>query len=400
MKVLYVAGAIEAGGSSGGWTHVTEVACGLKELGHEVRVIARAPRTGQALAGLDCGARLATTRLPQQLALLGLPQVRRAFRDFEPDVVMERFYNFAGAGVLLAHRAGLPSLLEVNAPMVDPPGSLKTRLDALMLGSLRRWAVKQARWSAAIVTPLATTVPPEVPRRKVHELPWGANVERFAPSIRAARRERPGELTSRLGLVEGAPVAAFLGSFRAWHGASHFARAARTLLERGSDLAFLAIGGGPELGPLRQEVRSWGLPPGRFVFTGPQPHRRVPELLALADFGVAPFDLAAYAPLATFGFYWSPLKVFEYMAMALPVVTVDVKPLNEIVRPDKEGLLYRSGDVEGLANAMERIGRDPDLRARLGRSARERVTAHYSWRVHCEALDRILRDIADAGRGS
>ena len=83
-----------------------------------------------------------------------------------------------------------------------------------------------------------------------------------------------------------------------------------------------------------------GIPPGRFVFAGPQPHERIPELLALADIGVAPFDLSSHPPLTTFGFYWSPLKVFEYMAMSLPVVTIDVIPLNEIVRPEHEGLLY------------------------------------------------------------
>ena len=43
MRVLYVASAIEAGSASGGWTHVTEVACGLRGLGHEVLVIAGAP---------------------------------------------------------------------------------------------------------------------------------------------------------------------------------------------------------------------------------------------------------------------------------------------------------------------------------------------------------------------
>ena len=45
----------------------------------------------------------------------------------------------------------------------------------------------------------------------------------------------------------------------------------------------------------------------------------MPACLAAADIGVAPFDVAAHAPLAL-GFYWSPLKIFEYMAAGLPVV--------------------------------------------------------------------------------
>src|SRR5436190_8533068 len=129
LRVLYVASAIDAGAASGGATHVAEVACGLKALGHEFMTITKSG--GDAL---PCGLPLSTTNLPQQLALASFPRVSRIARAFRPDVVMERFYNFAGAGVLYAHRKGIPSVLEVNAPMVDPPGSMKTRLDKLLLG--------------------------------------------------------------------------------------------------------------------------------------------------------------------------------------------------------------------------------------------------------------------------
>ncbi|HKP51547.1 MAG TPA: glycosyltransferase family 4 protein [Chloroflexia bacterium] len=389
--MLYVASAIEADGSSGGATHVSEVACGLGRLGHDVRVISRA--NSKSTSTLECGVPLRVSLWRKELALLGLRQVSREMRTFKPDVVMERFYNFAGAGVLAAHRRRIPTLLEVNAPMTDPPGSLKSRLDKVALGAMRRWAVRQARWSAAIVTPLATTVPPEVPRRKIHELPWGANVERFDPAIRMTQTPELERLASKLGLKRGMPVVAFLGSFRAWHGANHFAEAARKLLEAGEEVAFLAIGGGPELVPLKERVDSWGLEPGRFVFTGIQPHEEIPYLLALADVGVAPFDVAAHAPLTTFGFYWSPLKVFEYMAMALPVVTIDIPPLNDIVRRGCEGELYPPGDIEALAAAIRRLTNDRVLRTAEGSSARERVTKYYSWQAHCQALDALLRHI-------
>jgi len=281
--------------------------------------------------------------------------------------------------------------------MVDPPDSTKSKIDRLLLGSMRRWAVTQARWSHAIVTPLATTVPPEVPRGAIHELPWGANVERFDPRIREARREALDALAKEIGLVMSGPVAVFLGSFRSWHGAGHFAEAARTHISRGSNLSFLAIGGGPELEPLKEKVTGWGLPSGRFVFAGAQPHERVPDYLALGDIGVAPFDLGAYAPLREFGFYWSPLKVFEYMSMAIPVVTIDVPPLNRIVREGEEGLLYPTGDLDALVGALSCLEGDADLRRKMGASARERVVANYSWREHCVALDGILKKIAHAG---
>jgi glycosyltransferase involved in cell wall biosynthesis len=332
----------------------------------------------------------------KEFTLAGTGRVARVMQRFRPDVVMERYYNFAGAGVLLAHRNGLPVLLEVNAPMTDPAGSLKSRLDRLLLGVMRRWAVRQAMWSRAIVTPLSTTVPPEVPRERIHELPWGANVERFDPRLREEHPERVAELRRELGIAAEGPVAVFLGSFRHWHGVRHFALAARQLIEGASGLSFLAIGGGPELPALEDEVRRWALPKGRLVFAGSRPHDAVPQMLAVGDIGVAPFDVAAHEPLREYGFYWSPLKVFEYMAMGLPVVTIDIPPLNEIVRHGREGLLYPTGDVGALAAALKELERDGELRRAMGRSARERVVERYSWRAHCEALDRILRGMVHA----
>ena len=77
---------------------MSEVACGLRRLGHTVHVIARVDG-GHMPRKLECGTPLHYSRWPKEAAMLGLPQVSRAVRAFRPDVVMERFYNFAGAGV-------------------------------------------------------------------------------------------------------------------------------------------------------------------------------------------------------------------------------------------------------------------------------------------------------------
>jgi glycosyltransferase involved in cell wall biosynthesis len=394
VNILYVASAIDLPGTSGGATHVREVAEGLARRGHRVHVVARRGARGP----LDLGPGIQTTLLlwPDKLALLGYPAMAGVARRFRPDVVMERYYNFAGASVLFAHRRGLPALLEVNAPMVDPPGSSKESLDRLLGRPLRRWAVRQALWSRRIVTPLATTVPPPVPRDRIEQVNWGANVDRFHPGLRQECAAELAALRRKWGIAEGATVVAFAGSFRAWHGVQSFIRAALRLLPDHPDLYFLAVGGGPELAPVQAQVTGSGLDPTatqRIIFTGPQPHERVPLLLALADIGVAPFVPAAYRPLRAFGFYWSPLKIFEYMAMALPVVTTAIPPLNAIIREGQEGLLYPESDDVALAQTIAMLAADPAARAAMGARARERVVARYSWDAHCAQLEQALEAI-------
>ena len=117
----------------------------------------------------------------------------------------------------------------------------------------------------------------------------------------------------------------------------------------------------------------------------------MPACLAAADIGVAPFDVDAHAPLSL-GFYWSPLKIFEYMAAGLPVVAPDIARLRSLVRHERDGLLYDANDPEGLIKALGRLS-DQKERVPLGQSARSRVVEHFGWRAHCEqltlAIDRV-----------
>jgi glycosyltransferase involved in cell wall biosynthesis len=117
----------------------------------------------------------------------------------------------------------------------------------------------------------------------------------------------------------------------------------------------------------------------------------VPCRLAAADIGVAPFDSASHKPL-TLGFYWSPLKIFEYMASGLPVVAPRLPRLAHLIADGQEGLLYDPADPRTLDAMLVQLT-DRALRQRLGKAARARAVAEYSWQAHCVALDRRLRTL-------
>src|SRR5688572_8432001 len=116
----------------------------------------------------------------------------------------------------------------------------------------------------------------------------------------------------------------------------------------------------------------------------------MPEVVAAADVGVAPYDTSRLRQLRL-GFFWSPLKIFEYMASGLPTITIDRHPLGELVRHNEEGLLIADADAPALAAAIERLAGDEALRTRMGASARRRVVERYSWDKHCAQLDALLR---------
>jgi starch synthase len=397
VRILYVAAGIAAPAAHGGATHVLEVASGLAARGHEVHVVNMngADQRRDETVGAAHFHRLSFAK---SAGLLYYPTVSRLARQLQPDIIMERYYNLAGAGILAAQRQHIPSILEINAPIVDPPASRKSKLDRIFGHPLRRWAARQCRLATRIVTPLASTVPsPLLPQRgKICQLPWGANVAQF--DRQRVLTEQSAELTAlrnKLGLREGQPVAVFSGSFRHWHGVDQFATAAPQLAASLPDAAFLLLGSGPLLDEVRQIGAGLG---ARFITPGAVAYDEVPLYLALASLGVAPFNPAAHEALSLFGFYWSPLKIFEYMAMSLPTVTIDIQPLNEIVRPGVEGLLYPAGNIAALRDALASLLSDPAGSAAMGQSARQRVVADYSWQEHCRALEEIMTGIRQLAR--
>jgi glycosyltransferase involved in cell wall biosynthesis len=281
------------------------------------------------------------------------------------------------------------AVLEVNAPVVDHVGSSKAVLDrALLVEPMRRWRERLCALADVIVTPNAAILPAGIPAERIRVLEWGADTERFRPGVE-------GQVPYvRLGVTT---VAIFAGAFRSWHGAIHLVEAIKILRARGEkDFGAVLVGDGSE----RPRVREAAGGIDTIVFTGAVPHDRMPAALAGADIGVAPFDIGAHAPLSL-GFYWSPLKIFEYMAAGLPVVAPSVDRIPSLVADGREGLLYDprasgGGHAAALADTLVKL-KDTGLRRRLGAAARERAVRDYSWAAHCRALETAIIACAKTG---
>ena len=120
-------------------------------------------------------------------------------------------------------------------------------------------------------------------------------------------------------------------------------------------------------------------------FTGAVQAHEVPGLLAQMDIATAPYP-------AQDNFYFSPLKIYEYLAAELPVVTTRVGHLATVVLQDVDGLLVPPGDPDAFADALATLVQDPALRLSMGRRGRQRIVAEHSW----DAVTARILAMADA----
>ena len=394
MNILYISRE-NAPGDHGGAVHTWQVASLLSRSGHHVKLLCHRLPTEPRLESRD-GVEIHRANLAllgRSIPIRGLPALGRLWPgDF--DVVMERFDVFGGLGAIYNRARGTPLLLEVNYPHLEELVS-KWRLrrfrrlfmNPLIFG-LRAWSLWQYSRASAIIATRASIVPVEH-RHKIDLVHWGADTDLFRPAWETGETKE--ELKRRLKLGDG-PVVVSHGSFQPWHGVESMPDIIARVVAREDDVLFLILGRSRGLDRMSKRLQDLGLS-SHCRFVGKVAHDQIPEYLRAADLALAPFDSSAYPPLLDFGFFWSPAKVFEYMACGVPLVTTDQDYLRQVIEGSAAGHCFPQGDAEALAKGVLHLLSQPGLRQEMGRAGRRAALERFSWQVHVEQLETILQNI-------
>ena len=118
------------------------------------------------------------------------------------------------------------------------------------------------------------------------------------------------------------------------------------------------------------------------------PHVEVPQLMRTADVGVS---IQPDFTWSRWGFHGSPMKLFDYMACGLPVVTSSVGQLAEVVSDGHNGATF-DNTPEGLREVLLRLSGNPQHLALMGEQARRDVEMQYNWDVIGRRTLGILSD--------
>lgn len=306
-----------------------------------------------------------------------------AWRAAGIDAVYERYSLFGSGGRAVARALGVPHVLEVNAPLTREAARYRA-LPWPRLARTIEWDVLTgADAVVAVSAPLAAWLADTgVDPARILVLPNGVDVDAFA----SAGTERHA-VRAQLRLAD-RRVVGFVGSIRPWHGVDDVLDAFARVLADDPAACLLVVGDGPALPALESRAVALGLR-HRVRFTGAVPHADVPALLAACDVAVAPYAVDAED-------YFSPLKLFEYLAAGLPTVAADIPPVRAAVDDGRTARLYPAGDAAAMAAAIAAALAAPQAARAMGAAGRADVVARYTWRHNVQAVVARLNDLASS----
>jgi glycosyltransferase involved in cell wall biosynthesis len=414
VKILYLCAdlGVPVLGAKGSSLHVRALASALARAGHEVAVAAptlyRSPwdppvafeirvehvPPSDAVEAAARGIKSFRETLGVETAIGGelrrilyneelQVRLKRTLERMPPDILLERASLFGTAGSRIAQELGVPHMVELNAPIAVEQGTYRRGTLAELAAAAERWTLARADTVLAVSAPLAEhAVRLGASPEAVHVIPNGVDPARFRPGARDAAFRR------RLGLPAG-PLLGFVGGLRPWHGIETLPELLARLASRHPQLQLVVAGDGPLSPMLREELRERGLAP-RATLVGSLPQSDVASLLRELDVAVAPYPQPGHP------FYFSPLKLFEYMACGAAVVASDVGQIAAVVRDGLNGLLVEPGNIDELAAACDRLLGDAELRRRLGSAAADDVRRRYTWDANAERIAGLATRVREA----
>lgn len=180
------------------------------------------------------------------------------------------------------------------------------------------------------------------------------------------------ELRARYGLSDRDTVALFLGTTYAFSGLANMVRRMPIALQQCPSLKVVIVGGGEQDLELAALVDELDLRE-RVILTGMVPYQEVPRYLSLATLALNPFELNDITRDII------PIKILQYQAAALPVLSTPLPDLLRKHRPGVSGVEYSDSDDAGMfLSRMTTLLADPLQLQAIGRRGQEFVKGHYS----------------------
>ena len=306
----------------------------------------------------------------------------RLMSDF--DICHEHNGLFCGGSAWACSRIDFPYVLTFSA---DP--IMELELVGRPLKGLHAWVAREearftyhTAWRIICVSDPAKQHLVDVWRvnpEKISVMPNGVDVTLFGAQYDPFPVRRNYKL-------DDLPVVGFVGGFQSWHGIDLLVESFARIRNAIPNCKLLLVGDGPYRMNVEDKIEELGMS-ADVIITGLVPQNQVPELLSAMDVAVIPY------PKLPKELWFSPLKLYEYMAAGKAIVASRSGQIAEVIQDGYNGLLVKPGDVMELADKIVSLLDNPDRCAWLGKNARQQAIERHSWQGYTRKLVELYRSV-------
>jgi glycosyltransferase involved in cell wall biosynthesis len=389
VKVVRVIARLNMGGPA---LHVAYLTAGLRERGYSTTLVAGTLARGEdSMAFVASGLGVEVVTIPE------LGREISPLRDLVATLRLARLIRRERPQILHTHTAKAGTVGRLAARLAGrarPPIVVHTFHGHVLrgyFGPVRsrffRWL---ERWLARDTTALIA-VSPQVrddlvalgvaPQEKFAVIRLGIELEE-----RVADMDGRADTRRYLGIATDRFTVGWIGRMTAIKNTEDVLSAFKALRDRGIEATLCMVGDGPDRPELERRAHELGIMRDT-LFLGYQ--QDVAPLYAAFD--------ALVLPSSNEG---TPVSVIEALAARTPVVATRVGGVPDVVREGDDGFLVDPGDTDALAERLERLASDPQLRERMGEAARSRVLSRYAVDRLVDDVDRLYRSLLTSGSGA
>ncbi|MFN3917700.1 MAG: glycosyltransferase family 4 protein [Flavobacteriales bacterium] len=308
-------------------------------------------------------------------------KIEKLIIENQPDVIYERAYNLMSAGIQLSKKYNIPHIWEVNSPLLEE----KIKMSG---GSLYNSYSEKIEASNFKNTTLSVFVSTDLKdyylrkyaciENKLLVTPNAINLDLVNVNNNKAKAIREKYNLDGVELIIG-----FVGSIFPYHGVDLLIRAFhRLILEKyEANIILMIVGDGEVLAELRNLVDSLGINK-HVVFTGNVHNKEVFNYMSL-------FSIAV---MAKSNWYGSPVKIFEYGALKLPVLAPNVGPVREVMLSGVDGILVEPNE-EDIYTRLKELVENDTLRKEIGEAFYQKIVTKHQWKHNAEKVLKRLKEI-------
>ena len=350
--------------------HIWGMVKGFETLGHIVKMVAP-PGVAETYEDGIGSQKKGRYKVPQLLFeffeiaynVIAFFKIVSVLRRNKINFIYERYAIFNIAGVIASKIWKIPIIMEVSFTSKTDVYPKRSKMLNFLAVVIDKYIFRNVTGSVVVSKVLKDNILNNFTNDsdKILVLPNAVDEKKFD------RMKGPGNIKKEL-CWENKKIIGFVGGFYPWHGIDMLIDAAKIIVEEVKNARFMLIGDGPireelELKSEREGVKEF------ISFLCSVSHEKLPAHIAAFDVGI----------VANSTSYSSPMKMFEYMAMAKPVIAPKIPPIEEVIENGVNGFLFEQGNTADLAEAIKKILIDEEICIALGEKGYRDIVKKFTW---------------------